>query len=115
MIDLMVIKATRACNLTCPYCYYINEHTPNYGAVITAETVEAVYGALLRLSAPGDALRLRCGTAESHCSWDARDFKTFPDSYNAPIFTSDQVHNVLQSNGALITQDWIDFFKQNHV
>ena len=43
MICLAVIKAVRACNLRCPYCYYINDDTPSYGKIIEEETLRRFY------------------------------------------------------------------------
>jgi uncharacterized protein len=113
MIDLMIIKSTRACNLRCPYCYYINEHTPNYGSVITEQTLEAAYSHIAAYIGTKSRFGLVWHGGEPLLMGRKR-FQTFLD-LQRQHFSSHQVHNVLQSNGALITQDWIDFFRENNV
>jgi uncharacterized protein len=113
MIDLMVIKSTRACNLRCPYCYYINEHTPNYGSIITQQTIEAVYAHIAAYTGTKSRFGFVWHGGEPLLLGRNR-FQAFLD-LQRKYFAADQIHNVLQSNGALITQDWIDFFRKNNV
>jgi uncharacterized protein len=113
MIDLMVIKSTRACNLRCPYCYYINEHTPNYGSIISEQTIEAVYSNVAAYIGATSRFNFVWHGGEPLLMGRKR-FQRFLD-LQRQYFNDGQVHNVLQSNGALITQDWIDFFRNNNV
>lgn len=43
MIDTLIVKAIRACNLRCDYCYYINDETQDYGKAVADETIARLY------------------------------------------------------------------------
>lgn len=111
MIRTAVIKSVRACNLRCRYCYYINEQTSHYGQIIAAETLEKLYGHV------SDYLSGQRGFA---FIWHGGEplllgrkrFQKYLD-LQAKYFEPDQVQNVVQTNGLLIDQAWIDFFQSN--
>ncbi|MBA2521327.1 MAG: radical SAM protein [Chloroflexia bacterium] len=113
MIHVVVIKAIRACNLRCSYCYYINEDTPNYGMIISTETLKRLYAHLATYLA---------GRTDFAFVWHGgeplllgkRRFQAFLD-LQADYFAPGQVRNVLQTNGVLVDQAWIDFFQRNQI
>jgi uncharacterized protein len=113
MINLAIIKAIRACNLRCPYCYYINKETENYGQVISDATLTSLYRHVSHYleGKPGFGFVWHGGEP---LLLGRRRFKRFLD-LQAQYFSSGQVANVLQSNGTLIDHEWVDFFQNNRV
>lgn len=110
-MDTIVIKSVRACNLRCPYCYYINNDTKEYGKVISIETLECLF------------LKVR----DYLCETNKKDFAfvwhggeplmlgikkmTTILDLQARILDGYNIANLLQTNGVLINEKWIDFFK----
>jgi uncharacterized protein len=114
MIRTLVIKAVRACNLRCPYCYYINEKTENYGTMMTLECARRLYLAL------GEYARIR--RIVPSLIWHGgeplllgkRKFQALLDA-QSEYFPAKGVVNCLQTNGVLIDESWLDFFQKNDI
>lgn len=113
MIGTIVIKAIRACNLRCPYCYYINEQTTGYGQIIKAETLEKLYSHVSEYLTGKQGFSLVWHGGEPLLLGRKR-LQHFLD-LQAKYFAPGQVQNFLQTNGVLINQDWIDFFRRNDI
>lgn len=113
MINFLVIKSVKACNLRCRYCYYINQETQNYGEVISVAIIERLYEKY--------AEYLRDG-AQADFGWHGgeplllgrRRFQQFLDLQHK-YFPDKAIRNRIQSNGLLIDQSWIEFFRTNNV
>jgi len=113
MISTIVIKAVRACNLRCSYCYYINEQTTSYGQLIKAETLEKLYAHVSDYLAAKQGFSFVWHGGEPLILGRKR-FQRFLD-LQAKYFAPGQVQNFLQTNGVLIDQGWIDFFQRNNI
>lgn len=110
-MNTIVIKSIRACNLRCPYCYYINEDTKEYGKVISNDTLRNLF------------FKVKEYLKESKKDKFAFVFhggeplmlgiKRFSEilRLQAEILYGFNIANLLQTNGVLINQKWIDFFK----
>ncbi len=113
MIHLAIIKSVRACNLRCPYCYYINNETKNYGQMISEQTIERLYFHVSQHLAAQQGFGFVWHGGEP-LLMGRRRFKRFLDMQKN-FFSPDQIRNLLQTNGVLIDQPWIDFFNENGV
>lgn len=113
MIQLVVIKAIRACNLRCPYCYYINEDTPRYGLIVSERTLEKLYEQVARYVGQRTGFAFIWHGGEPLMLGRKR-LQAFLDLQRR-FFSKDQVRNLLQTNGVLLDQAWVDFFKENEV
>lgn len=113
MISTVVIKSVRACNLRCPYCYYINEHTTGYGQLIAVQTLEKLYTHVSQYLGGKRGFSVVWHGGEPLILGRKR-LQRFLD-LQAKYFAPDQVQNFIQTNGVLIDQDWVDFFRRNNV
>ncbi|MDA0207728.1 MAG: radical SAM protein [Acidobacteria bacterium] len=114
MISTLVIKAVRACNLRCPYCYYINEDTQAYGITLSDTLIHRLYQTYGDYaSGREDAVNLIWHGGEP-LILGRRRFQEILDA-QAPYFGDAQVRNVVQTNGTLIDAEWVDFFHDNSV
>jgi uncharacterized protein len=113
VIHLAIIKSTRACNLRCPYCYYINEDTQHYGQMMSDQTIESLYSHLAKYLAGKSGFGFVWHGGEPLLLGKKR-FQRFLD-LQKKYFSSNQIVNLLQTNGVLIDQSWIDFFNSNGV
>lgn len=112
MISTLVIKAIRACNLRCTYCYYINDDTPQYGLRMSVATITELYRTW------SDYLRSHGGRGA--LIWHGgeplllgqRFFQEILDLQHE-YFEPGTIENRMQTNGALVDDDWIDFFLRN--
>lgn len=113
MICLAVIKAVRACNLRCPYCYYINDDTPSYGKIMEEETLRRFYAGVAAHLGPDDRFVFVWHGGEPMLLGPRR-FRRYVEAqrdYLAP----GQIHNVMQTNGALITPEWCELTRELEV
>lgn len=111
-INLVVIKAVRACNLRCPYCYYINPDTEDYGRFISEETL------VLFFRAVADYLE-GSETRNFEFVWHGGEplllgqkrFRRLIELQRSYL-DSRRCINVVQSNGTLINAEWIQLFAE---
>lgn len=113
MIGTVVVKSVRACNLRCPYCYYINENTTDYGRVVAAESIEKLYAAVSDYLAGKRGFSFVWHGGEPLLLGRKR-FQRFLD-LQTKYFAANQVQNFIQTNGVLVDQDWVEFFRKNGV
>jgi uncharacterized protein len=114
MIGTVVIKAVRACNLRCPYCYYINDQTVGYGKVVSAETLARLYSSTAEYLTDPDQVFTYVWHGGEPLILGRGRFQEFLDA-QCGFLDPGRVRNVVQTNGVLIDQDWIDFFQRNDV
>jgi uncharacterized protein len=113
-VSSLVVKVIRACNLRCSYCYYINSDTENYGSVLPITHIKSLYKAY------ASYLRARgqCGLLIWHggepLMLGRRRFQELI-RMQAEYFEPGYVINSVQTNGVLIDQSWIEFFKANSI
>jgi uncharacterized protein len=114
VIHTLIVKAIRACNLRCPYCYYINEETENYGLSISAGTLERLFEAFAEYAdGRTDLVEVIWHGGEPLMLGRPR-LQRFLD-LQSQYFTQTHVRNSLQTNGVLLDDAWIDFFAQNAI
>ena len=113
MITTVVIKSVRACNLRCSYCYYINDQTQGYGRIVSEETMERLYAHVSDYLGEQQTFRFVWHGGEPLLLGRRRLQKLL--DLQAAYFRPEQVQNSLQSNGVLIDQEWIDFFRRNRI
>jgi uncharacterized protein len=114
MITTLVLKCIRACNLRCPYCYYINEETENYGATISIECAKNLYSKFsssLRKDQLGATLIWHGGEP---LMLGRKRFQALLDA-QAHYFKPGTVKNCVQTNGVLINDAWAEFFERNEI
>jgi uncharacterized protein len=114
MITTLVIKAVRACNLRCPYCYYINEETEHYGSVISLGTAKKLYAAFSSYLEPQRLGATFIWHGGEPLMLGKRRFQKLLDAQRE-FFSPDAVENCLQTNGVLIDAAWADFFEANQI
>lgn len=113
MIGLVVLKCIKACNLRCPYCYYINSDTEAYGKIISEQTLRTFYQSVKEHIGVEGRFEIVWHGGEPLLLGKRRfrHFLTIQSEYFAP----GQIENVLQSNGVLIDDEWIDLFREFEV
>jgi uncharacterized protein len=113
VICLVVIKAVRSCNLRCPYCYYINDDTENYGTSISEATLRAFYSAVAAHLDDGDVFEFVWHGGEPLILGKKR-FRRFVE-IQRDYLSHSQAHNVMQSNGTLLDEEWADLLEELNV
>lgn len=110
MINTFVIKAIRACNLRCPYCYYINEDTKEYGSIITIECLDRLYESYAKYAASRNI--------HGYFIWHGgeplllgRDRFAKYIERQKQYFEPEKVSNHVQTNAVLLDDDWLDLFE----
>lgn len=112
MISTLVIKSIRACNLRCPYCYYINKKTEHYGSILSVDCARRLYAALapyLKRESLGATLIWHGGEP---LLLGRRRFQALLNAQH-DYFAPGTVMNCLQTNGVLVDDAWADFFERN--
>lgn len=112
MIDTVIVKAIRACNLRCDYCYYINDETRDYGISISDETVARLYERLSAHSRDRPVEMVWHG-GEPLLLGKVR-FQKFL-SMQREHFEPGRVLNKIQTNGSLVSDDWIEIFREHDI
>jgi uncharacterized protein len=112
-IEMVVLQGTSYCNLNCSYCY-LSEQSRRRSNRMTPETIRQTFGKIFSSSFLGDRLRV---------SWHSGEPLVLkPDYYRQAIDIifdelekSPHPHTVVdfdfQTNGTLINDAWIAFFK----
>lgn len=113
MINFLVIKSVRACNLACSYCYYINKETRNYGETISSAILERLYEKYAEYLGADTTADFGWHGGEPLLLGRKRlqEFLDLQRNY----FPERAIRNRIQSNGLLIDQAWIEFFKKNNM
>ena len=114
MITTLVLKAIRACNLRCPYCYYINEKTEDYGSAMSIETAKHLYSAFSSYLSPSNTRAILIWHGGEPLVLGRNRFQALLDAQNE-FFAPGTVMNCLQTNGVLIDDDWVDFIERNEL
>lgn len=102
---VMVMKATRRCNLRCTYCHFwSNEGNQTMSFEVLARATHGV------LAAPG--------VRSTEFVWHGGETTLMPMSFYRKALWLQQrfarpgqkITNAVQTNGTLLTEDWLDFF-----
>lgn len=114
MISTLVVKAIRACNLRCTYCYYINEDTPQYGLRMSRACITELYRSYAGYLRSRDSSGALIWHGGEPLLLGQRYFQEILD-LQREFFDPGMLQNRLQTNGTLIDESWIDFFLRNDV
>jgi uncharacterized protein len=114
MISTLVLKAIRACNLRCSYCYYINGDTPQYGLRMSLACAATLYRTYARYLASRQGRGVLIWHGGEPLLLGRRYFQRLLDLQRA-VFAPGMIDNRLQTNGALVDDAWIDFFLRNDI
>ena len=111
---LLIKPASGNCNLRCSYCFYHDEmdkrQCPNYG-FMTAETLELIVKKALSYVTDSVTFAFQGGEPTLSGLDYYRKLVELVGRYNEAGVT---VAYAIQTNGSLLTEDWAEFFKQNH-
>lgn len=111
---IMLKPAGSLCNLRCKYCYYLEkdklyDHTPNH--VITEDLLERFIKEYIEAQTMPQVL----------FTWHGGETLMRPISFYKHALELErryarghQIDNCIQTNGTLITDEWCEFFKENH-
>ena len=114
MMRTLILKATRACNLRCAYCYYINEETDGYGKLFDDRLVRRLYETHARhADRPGERINLIWHGGEPLVLGKKR-FRRFL-AMQKDHYRHATIANRLQTNGCLIDEEWADIFAEEGV
>ena len=106
---VLVMKATRHCNLRCTYCHFwSNEGNQTMNFEVLARSI---HGAL---AAPG--------VASVEFVWHGGETTLLPIAFYRKALWLQQrfarpgqkINNAVQTNGTLLNEDWLDFFERFH-
>lgn len=105
MIRQFVIKLNKACNLRCPYCYYINDDTTNYGSRISLSNLLN----FLSLYADYSSRNGFVGAVVFH----GGEPLLMGKRYFTSVLQHESIKNgrllpILQTNGVLLDDEWAD-------
>ncbi|MGF6634850.1 radical SAM protein [Paraburkholderia sp. MM6662-R1] len=111
-IRAVLIKPVNdACNLRCTYCYEGEEGTRSMGKSMTDSGMERVIVEILA-SPRRDIQFLWHGGEPLLAGLDFYRRAIEVQRANNPFNT--EIYNAIQTNGTLLSQEWIDFFRQNN-
>ena len=114
MLSVMIKPASSLCNLRCRYCFYAdiseNREIASNG-IMTDETMDALIRRISEeLSGKGTANISFQGGEPTAAGLDY--FKKFTEKMKQ--YPDIKVNYALQTNGTLITEEWAQFFAENH-
>ncbi len=112
MLDQVVVKLNRACNLRCKYCYYINDKTVDFGKHIDIETRD------LFIKKYGEYCENH--TIQGRVSFHGGEpllmgKKYFRNMLSTRYFRQGILKPSIQTNGVLLDEHWIELFKEFNV
>ena len=112
-INVLIKPASSSCNMRCKYCFYFHEAnnrgTPNYG-IMTEETAEALIQKCLAYGQNICAFGFQ-GGEPTLAGLDF--FKRFVELVNLHNRDHLRISYSMQTNGLLIDEQWVHFFREN--
>ena len=113
-LHLLIKPASGNCNLRCTYCFYADitekRSIPSFG-MMTGETLELVVRKALSSGAPEVTFAFQGGEPTLSGLPFFRRLMALEAQYNTHHAT---LHNVIQTNGMLLNDEWASFFAENH-
>ena len=111
VIDMLIIQSTPFCNIDCAYCYLPNRSSKQRMSETTlVRTFERVFTSAFL----SDALTVLWHAGEPLSAGMAYYERAF-DLLNQIKPSRLSIRHSFQTNGILVTQSWIDFFKAHNV
>lgn len=111
--NIMLKPAGSLCNLDCNYCYYLDK-ADIYGGKeprMTEEMLETVVREYIKAN---DVPQVTFNWHGGEPLILGLDFYKKALEFERKYAGDKEVHNTIQTNGTLITQEWADFFKTNN-
>lgn len=112
-LSLLIKPASSLCNLKCRYCFYHSlsdiRETASYG-VMSMDTLEEIVRKALEFADTSCTFAFQ-GGEPSVAGLDF--FKNYIELVKKHNVKNIRVHNVLQTNGVLIDEEWAEFFAAN--
>lgn len=113
-ISILIKPASGMCNMRCGYCFYHDEMqnraTASYG-FMTEETLEQIIKKTIAYADRACTIAYQ-GGEPTLCGLDFfRKSIEFQRKYNAGHVA---VSNAVQTNGLALTEEWAEFFRENH-
>lgn len=99
-----IVMPNEICNLACSYCYVLEKHSGRMSVTLA----ERIIDELLAHNTPDRPTRLIWHGGEPMLA--GIEFYKHVCSYIRSRFPGHEVEHYIQSNGTLLTDEWIDFF-----
>lgn len=113
-LSIMIKPASGGCNLRCRYCFYadITEHreVASYGKM-SEETLETLVKKTLEESEDSCTFVFQGGEPTLAGLDFFRSLAAFQQQYRKK---GQAVHNAIQTNGTLLTGEWVEFLAKHH-
>ena len=113
-VNLLIKPASGNCNLRCKYCFYVDEmehrEKSSYG-FMSDDTLRSIIEKSLSYAEKECTIAFQ-GGEPTLCGLEFfRKVVEYEKQYNVNHL---KINNVIQTNGYHLTDDWAEFFKQNH-
>lgn len=110
--NIMLKPAGSLCNLDCHYCYYLDK-AEIYGGREPVMSMDMLETVVKEYIAANDVEDVTFNWHGGEPLVLGLDFYRKAMEFQKKYGEGKKIHNTLQTNGTLITQEWADFFKQN--
>lgn len=114
--SMLIKPASSLCNLKCKYCFYhdvaSNRETYCYD-VLSDETIENIVNKTVGYFKEPAQISFAFQGGEPTCA-GIEVFKKFINKVNEVKKDVHDIHYSIQTNGTLINDEWIEFFKEHH-
>lgn len=110
--NIMLKPAGSLCNLDCHYCYYLDK-AEIYGGREPVMSMEMLEKVVKEYIAANDVEDVTFNWHGGEPLVLGLDFYRKAMELQQKYADGKKIHNTLQTNGTLITQEWADFFKAN--
>lgn len=113
--SFLIKPASSLCNLRCTYCFYhdVSSHRMNasYGLMSEATMMTLIERSVGTLQNTEITFAFQGGEPTL---WGLDNFKAFVEATTRYADRHNTIHWAIQTNGTLIDDDWIAFFKEHH-
>ncbi|MEG0592655.1 MAG: radical SAM protein [Coprobacillus sp.] len=112
-ITILIKPVSSLCNMDCDYCFYkdLSKYRDDKISIMSKETVEAIISKIININT--------LSTEIEFCFQGGEPLLAGIDFFNYFISFVNEVNNIhrisysIQTNGILITNEWIELFKRN--
>lgn len=110
---ILIIQPTSLCNLNCKYCY-ISETERKNADIISMKTIEKTVKLVLKNLTDGDCLNINWHAGEP-LTVGIKFYETAISLINKLNTNNIKILHNIQTNGILINNNWITFFKKYNI
>lgn len=111
--NIMIKPAGSLCNLDCHYCYYLDK-SDIYGGREPRMSIDMLETLVREYIAANDVPEVTFNWHGGEPLVLGLDFYRKAIEFEQKYAAGKVIHNTLQTNGTLITQEWASFFRQNN-